>query len=186
MTIIAWAGELDGTWRQDCARSYQREEKFAGDEATYTERNFWGHDCRQLAVETISRGTIALDPVSIKGVRKLDFIFSSVSLKPRDERTAETYRARILCGFRDWAVNEEKEITGRQCDFFGLGSVVDIPAKGDKKFGIVKVAPGALYFGRLSPARDGSSVEMRPEELDPIPYRAVSEFPSFSSMPLSW
>ncbi len=173
VAFSAHAAALDGTWLQGCAHGYQREENFLCNSATYTERNFWDHDCKQPALETISRGIVSLgegvdQPL---GARQIDFVFTSVSLKPRDLTTAKTYRDRILCGFRDWSANEEKEITGRECDFFGLGSVVKIPAKGTRKYGVVKIAADALYFGRLTPARDSSAPERRPLELDPAPYR---------------
>jgi hypothetical protein len=175
--MVAQAGELDGTWRQDCSRGFQREEKFQGGSAAYTERNFRDLECSKPAVETISRGAISLGgTVALpSGARELDFSFSSVSLKPLDERAAKEYRERILCGFRDWRANEEKLVTGRECDFFGLGSVVRIPAEGDRRFGVVKVSGEGLFFGMLSPERDAGSPDRRPRELDPSPYRRVPE-----------
>ncbi len=170
---LAMAGALDGVWRQDCARGYQREEVFAGEQGTFTERNFSDLGCHSVKVETISRGLITLGADLPDGTREIDFVFSSVHIKPRNEETAAHYRRRRICGYRDWAADEEREVTGRDCDFFGLGSVIRVPGAGVKKFGIVKITPNELYFGDLSPERDGSSPSKRPSTLDLRPYRAI-------------
>lgn len=174
-TAALAAGPLDGIWRQDCSRGYSREEAFRGDQAAYSERNFWDGACSQPAVETISEGTVTLGPAvsAPGGAREIDFQFTTVSLRPVDVKAAAAWRERGVCGFRDWAAGVAKVVTGRECDFFGLGSVVRVPATGDRKFGVVKAGEGMLFFGRLSPARDGSSPEKRPLELDPAPYRKV-------------
>jgi hypothetical protein len=126
-------------------------------------------------VETISRGVILPGgsvPVPA-GARALDFVFTGVALRPLDERAASVWRERGVCGIRDWLPGVERDVTGRECDFYGLGSVVKVPAAGDRKFGVVKEAGGSLYFGRLSPSLDGSRPDRRPTELDPSPYRKV-------------
>ena len=175
LPFLAFAGELDGVWRQDCRAGYSREEAFAGAHAAYTERNFRDSACSSLSVETISRGSISLGELVLEpsGARALDFSFESVSLRPIDEKVATLWRERGVCGFRDWRAGVEKEVTGRYCDFFGLGSVVRVPSPGDRKFGIVVPGEGAIFLGRLSPERDGSTPERRPRELDSEPYRKV-------------
>lgn len=164
---------FDGVWRQPCQRGYAREEIFAGSSATYTERNFWDRACTAPAVEIVSRGTIQMAEPMLEaaGARPIDFTFTSVSLKPASPRTAEAWRERGVCGFRDWQSGQEKDVTGRECDFFGLGSVVRVPRAGDQRFGIAKISGGELFLGRLSPARDGSSPGRRPLELDPLGYQ---------------
>ncbi len=172
--LLAFAAPLDGVWRQDCAHGYSREEAFSGERATYTERNFWDADCARASVETISRGDVRLGGtvVAPDGARAIDFVFRSVSLRALDARAAELWNARGVCGFRDWRAGQEKDVSGRECDFFGLGSVVRVPAAGTRKFGVVKTGRGVLFFGRLAPGHDGSSPDTRPVELDPAPYRA--------------
>lgn len=171
--IALAAPELDGVWRQDCRGAHQREEFFQGESATFTERNFSDLICSRAAIESISRGTIVLGDFLPNGARQIDFVFTSVHMKPSTEQIAEHYRTRRICGYRDWAVGVEREVTGRECDFFGLGSVVRVPAAGSRKFGIVKIEAEALYFGELSLDRDGSTPEKRPLVLDLRPYKAV-------------
>ena len=66
LALAASAESLDGRWIQDCRSGYQREEIFSGNKATYTERNFWDKSCTDLAVETISRGTIRLGKPALR------------------------------------------------------------------------------------------------------------------------
>jgi hypothetical protein len=173
--VPASAGELDGAWKQGCGPGIIKEEKFSGETAEYTETNFWEPTCKNAVVQTISRGKINLGEAvrEPQGALSIDFTFSSVHMRPLYERTVEIYNKRHVCGISDWALNEEREVTGRECDFFGLGSVMRIPAAGEKRFGIVKVTEGALYFGRLTPEKNGLTPEARPVQLDPAPYRAV-------------
>ncbi|MGZ3653117.1 MAG: hypothetical protein ACXWR1_17330 [Bdellovibrionota bacterium] len=163
---------LNGFWSQGCQHGYSREEKFDGAAAVYSERNYWDLECQRPAIETISRGLITPGEALPQpaGANRLDFTFTSVSLRPVDDQSAESWNQKVLCGFRDWRAGEEREVTGRQCDFFGLGSVVQVPRVGDRRFGIVKQDNDALFFGKLSPGHDGSSPERRPLELDPLPY----------------
>jgi hypothetical protein len=168
---------LNGTWQQACSHGYSREETFQGTSAVYTERNFWDLSCTQPSVEITSRGTITLGEAVTQpaGALKIDFIFDSVSFKPVDEKSAEAWRERGVCGFRDWQAGMEKVASGLECDFFGNGTFFQVPKPGDRKFGIVKIGEGALYFGRLSPERDGSSESKRPLDLDLSPYYFTSK-----------
>jgi hypothetical protein len=109
------------------------------------------------------------------GASELDFLFVGVRLIPRDHAAAAYYESVALCGLKGWKINEPKEIGGRLCDFLGLGEPFQVPRAGLKKFGVVKMEGDALYFGRLSPERDGSSAEKRPLDLDPLPYRRVEK-----------
>lgn len=176
MVVHAQAAGLDGRWRQGCAGGYRREELFRGGLAAYSERNFWDEGCRSPAVEAVSRGWIALGGLvsAPREARAIDFTFEAVSVRPLDPRAAAAYRARRVCGIRDWAEGEERDVTGLSCDFAGLGSVIRVPARGERRFGVVRAEGGLLYLGRLSPERDGTSPARRPRELDPSPYREVA------------
>ena len=174
-TAVSFAGDLDGQWRQHCARGYFREESFLGDSAVYTEHNFRDQGCLAPSVDTVSRGALVSGGVVPQptGARELDFVLESVSLVPRDERAALVYEKISLCGLSGWKAGEAKEITGLLCDLFGQGAPLPVPSTGARKFGIVRVEEDALYFGQLSPGRDGSSELRRPLVLDPSPYRRV-------------
>ncbi len=171
----ATAGELDGHWRQSCTRGFYKEEIFKGESAAYFEHNFSDPACLSPSVSTISRGTLVsgapvLEPL---GARELDFIFVSVSLRPASKVAAGYYDSVSMCGLTGWKLGEEKEITGLLCELYGPGFAVQIPHAGLRKFGLVKVEAGALYFGKLSPERNGSSPLTRPLELDPNSFRKV-------------
>jgi len=170
------ARELDGLWRQDCFRGYQREEWIEGNKAAYSETNFRDLACTSPALNIVSRGELVEGGFVLKplGARELDFIFSSVSLIPLDQGAADFYESISLCGLNGWKVKEEKEITGLSCEFFGEGSRFQIPKAGTRKFGIFRRGGDReLYFGKLSPARDASSPLKRPVEFDPLPYLRV-------------
>lgn len=163
---------LNGTWAQPCRGGYFRTETFLGNAATYVERNFSDGACTQPSVVTTSRGEIELgEGVSAPaGAMALDFTFTSVTLKPVTDDAAAAWRERGVCGSRDWLAGEERDVTGRECDFSGLGSVTRVPKLGDRRFGVVKIDSGQIFFGRLSPERDGADPSRRPIELDPVPY----------------
>lgn len=174
-SVLSFAGDLDGHWKQDCARGYLKEEHFLGDSATYTEHNFRDLSCLTPSVDSVSRGTLVpgnplLDPL---GASELDFVFSSVGFTPRDQAAADFYESISLCGLTGWKVNEEKDITGLVCEFFAQGLKMQVPAAGTRKFGIVKREGDSLFFGKLSPERDGSTPFTRPRELDPAAYKLV-------------
>lgn len=164
---------LDGDWRQECRNGLRREEHFRADMVEFIERNFRERACQNPAVESISRGTISLGPqVEIpSGASAIDFTFSSVSLRPLDEAAALSWNLRSMCGIQSWRMGEELEVSGKECDFLGLGKPIKVPSSGDKKFGVFLLHENSLFLGRLSPERDGSSSERRPLELDPVPYQ---------------
>lgn len=172
----AFAGGLDGLWRQDCRAGYQKEERIQGSQVAFTERSFRDHACERPAIEIISRGALIWGALVARprNASELDFVFSSVSLIPRDRDAAAYYEALKLCGLSGWRVGEEKEITGLVCSFFGEGSQFFIPLKGTRKFGIVKAGAEEIFFGRLSPERDGSSPLKRPLELEERAFRRVT------------
>ena len=179
LSTASFAGPspLAGLLRQDCARGFLKEERIQGAHAALTETNFRDPACTQPSVSIESRGTLfpggnVLLPI---GASELDFLFVGVRLTPRDEAAAAYYEREKMCGLEGWKVNEAKEIGGLFCELWGRGRPVPVPRAGLRKYGVVKATPEALYFGRLSPERDASAPEKRPLELDPVPYKRVSE-----------
>ncbi len=166
---------LDGVWRQDCQRSYQREERISGSHATFVETNFRDRSCTHPSVKVESRGLLFLgrNVIFPIGASELDFLFVGVRLTPLDAEAAAFYESIQLCGLKGWNTGEAKEIGSLLCDFFGQKITFGVPAPGTRKFGVVRALAEELYFGRLSPERDGSTPERRPLELDPSPYRRV-------------
>lgn len=169
----SFAAIPDGTYRQGCQAGYQREEVFTGEYATYVEKNYADTQCRELSLEIRSYGQLTYgDAVTLPpGASAIDFEFVRVGLVPKQEWVAALYRERKLCGRAEWALNEETDITGRACDFYGVGRFAQVPESGSVRFGVYLLEKdGLLYFGKLRPERDGGAPERRPQELDPFPY----------------
>lgn len=176
ISTLSFAAGLDGLWRQDCRNGYQKEERISGGRVEFAETNFRDGFCGRPAVRILSRGALLGGPAVAQpeSAEELDFIFSSVSLVPLDEGAALFYDSIRLCGLSGWRVGEEKEITGLFCSFFGEeGGLFVVPAKGTRKYGIVKRGPLEIFFGRLSPERDGSTPFRRPLELEEMAFRRV-------------
>lgn len=172
----AFAGpHIDGLWRRDCQHGLVREERIVGEHAALTETNFRDSSCSRPSVSIESRGVLFPGPRVILpiGAEELDFVFVGVRLTPLDTEAAAYYEREKMCGLSGWKVKEAKEIAGLLCELWGRGHPVPVPRPGLRKYGVVKTTSDELYFGRLSPERDGSTPERRPLELDPSPYRRV-------------
>lgn len=166
---------LNGLWRQHCQRGLVKEERIDGAHAALTETNFRDPSCTKPSVSVESRGVLfpggnVILPV---GASELDFLFVGVRLTPRDQAAATYFEQEAMCGLTGWKLNEAKEIGGLLCELWSRGRPVPVPRAGLRKYGVVKASADALWFGRLSPARDASSPEKRPLELDPAPYKKV-------------
>ena len=76
-----------------------------------------------------------------------------------------------LCGFTDWAVGVEKDLTGVDC---GDGSVM--PKAGAMSYDIYQIKDGQLYFGDSSrDGHDGSSPTTRPTKINTdMPYKKAA------------
>jgi hypothetical protein len=165
---------LAGLFVQDCSHGFRRSQEFRAGQVIYSEENFFDSACEEASVVTRSYGAYVLG-AEIGSGREIDFTFAKVMLVPKNEEVAEAYRARRLCGRADWVAGEETEITGLRCDFLGNGAAFPVPALGDRRYGLVKTQREALWFGRLSPERDGMSPGRRPLILDPLPYRPQAD-----------
>jgi hypothetical protein len=160
---------IAGLFTQDCASGFRRSQDFRGDRVIYSEENFFDPACAEPSVASRSYGSYSLGGPAGEA-REIDFVFERVTLEPKTEAVAASYRARALCGITGWEKDRETEITGLACDFLGNGGNFSVPAAGDIRYGIVREEERGLRFGRLSPEFNGSSPERRPRFLDPVPY----------------
>lgn len=170
LTLLPLIGAFvipDGTYRQDCRGTYQREESIQGNAAVFSETNFWRRACEEPSLRTRSYGELEYGEAPL-----LDFIFRRVTITPLDAVTAEQMRALGSCGLRDWQEGEEKDVTGTWCRF-GEKVELRVPEAGERRYGIYDWKDGELFFGRLEPRFDGRSPGRRPLYLDPSPYRLV-------------
>lgn len=173
LALAALAVIPDGQYEQGCQAGYRRAEIIAGENAVYVEKNFADPFCRELSLEIRSYGLLTYGEAVPRpaGAAAIDFLFQRVTLTPKQEWVARLYRDRRLCGLSEWSVGQETEITGRSCDFFGVGRFSPVPEGGAVRYGVYRQEQnGNLYMGKLRPERDGLTPERRPQELDPFPY----------------
>jgi hypothetical protein len=164
---------LEGEFVQACRASAQRAEEFSGGSAIYRETNFLDGACAAPSLSSRSYGKVILGSASPDS-QEIDFIFSRVTLTIHDPGTLDYYRANQVCGREDWALEEEVEITGLVCDFYG-SNPARVPRAGERRYGIIRVGKDVIYLGALSPERDGLSPDRRPQDLDPEGYYRMRE-----------
>lgn len=161
---------LQGVWRQDCTNRASRAENFQADKVVLTESFFNDDKCASDFLHFINEGTFML-PAS----GQMDFQFTSVRLKITDESLVKNLNSRSVCGFQDWKLNEEKEISGRLCEIFIIGSPQKIPTVGDMRYGIYRLDNDRLYFGKLTRDENAMTPEKRPTNYDPRFYTRVPQ-----------
>jgi hypothetical protein len=162
---------FQGLWRQECASRNIRTEDFQGAQVSLSE-SFYSDDlCLGGSLSFISRGTYTLPRAG-----QMDFEFTGMGLVLRDSRFVEDFNQRQVCGFSDWQLEVEKEISGRTCEIFG--SPQRIPAVGDKRYGIYQLKADQLLFGKLSREQNAMSPEKRPTNFDPRPYIRNESLPT--------
>jgi hypothetical protein len=169
---------LLGLFAQDCREGQLRSDEFlANGQAIYTERAHFEADCRTPALEIRSYGSFAAGEALPKpaGARALDFVFSRVTARLVHASAVADYNRRRVCGLDSWALGEEIPITGLHCELGGQGLAWRVPVAGTARYGVYTLsASGAeLFLGRLSPERDASAPERRPESWDFVPYKLV-------------
>lgn len=168
---------LLGLFAQDCREGQLRSEEFlASGQAIYTERAHFEAACRTPALEIRSYGSFAAGEILPKpaGARALDFIFSRVTARLVHASAVADYNRRRVCGLDSWILGEEVSITGLRCELGGgPGLAWRVPTAGTARYGVYTLSASGeeLFFGRLSPERDASTPERRPESWDSFPYK---------------
>jgi hypothetical protein len=161
---------LQGLWAQPCANGVLKTEFFSGQRVLLNEMFFADKECRRPIVVFINEGTYQLPAPGW-----IDFKFTSVRLRLLTEGAVNDFNSRKVCGFGDWKNSEEKEISGRPCEIFVIGSPQRIPTVGDMRYGIYRLdlSLNRLSFGKLSKDKNASTPEKRPHDLDPQYYLKV-------------
>jgi hypothetical protein len=156
---------LQGLWRQECAKRNERTEEFIDSTVTLKESFFSDGHCQKAILVFINEGTFVLP-----AARNIDFRFTSVRLKLGGENLIQDFNHRKVCGFQDWKIDEEKEISGRLCEIFIIGSPQKIPTAGDMRYGTYHLQDDRLQFGKISREENALTPEKRPTKLDPRYY----------------
>lgn len=165
-TAAAATSNLEGRWVQACQNQTLRTEDFAQDHVTLSEFYFADRACTQKFLTFINHGEF-----EISNDFHMDFTFKQVRIQIASLDLVTEWNSRSVCGFNDWKLNQEKDVTGLLCELFGEGSLMQIPELGQKRYGIFQVRGDELYFGRLTPEFDALSPDRRPREFDPRFYR---------------
>lgn len=177
-SAMAATPELDGRWTQYCDQSAKREENFAGNKVTLTERFYFDYSCEALASEVENIGTFVVDDefrYPDQKVRNMDFTFEAVRMTLHSDDAITFYNDHAMCGMSDWKKGEAKDVTGKRCEFFQEGRPVQVPMKNDMRYGIYMLQDTRLYLGLLMPGFDGSVPQRRPYLLDQRYYVKVAE-----------
>ena len=173
--LTAAASPLEGKWRTDCFSGFQKTEIFRGSTVSLVEENFSQKNCEKLGLRISSVGQFILD----EAAGFIDFQFERVLLSVHNETYKNFYEQKSMCGIREWPLGLEQDITGLACDFFGQGKPVQVPIAGEARYGIYSLKGKQLFFGKLSPERDGRSPDRRPAVLDPRFFRLCEEESDF-------
>lgn len=161
---------LIGVWIQPCDQSLVKEEHFSAEKVALVETNFFDADCTKPMLESRSEGDYSIGedlPLAPRG-RAMDFQFTKVEIRGRSAEIVQWLQQQKFCGIADWQLDQFVEVSGKICEF-PLGKI-QIPAVGDRRFGIFRLEENRLFFGKLTPIRDGKSRESRPTEWDPRPF----------------
>ena len=165
------ATELEGEWVGPCqvdssSRSFQVHLSFAGSRLTRVAMNFTDPYCHMLSSASKIVGEFRLGesvPVA-DGARKMDTVYFRSSATPATSISADEFNRVALCGFHDWLVNNEKDVTGALCgqERFPRGNSVE--------FGIVRREGGSLRLGASSESGTGRSEASRYATFDALVY----------------
>lgn len=162
----AKATTLDGFWFRPCQNGGFQTQEFSGPRNFADDLFFEDGNCTRPMMTFTNSGTSRYQGQNI------DFQFESVSLTLFSDRIIADFNSRRVCGKADWQKNLRVTITGLRCALFQNNQVIQIPRKGDTRYGIWKIEGSRLFFGRLSEQEDGSSPSKRPTQWDSRAYLA--------------
>jgi hypothetical protein len=163
MFLMAALLTLNGVWVRPCSQGNIQVQFFEAQNNYNDDIFFKDQNCKTPLMSFSNDGRYQVRP------GQMDFQFESVSITLYTNELASDFRARQVCGFSDWSVNKPRAITGLKCAFFS-NKAVQVPRKGDGRFGIWKIENQRLYFGKLTPSHPATSPETRPIEWDPRAY----------------
>lgn len=121
--------ELEGTWVSPCYADVSKIESavtamaFTGQSFVYSGTFFSGYNCIPSVIygKMTIYGRFALGETvpAIYPTKKIDNTITSVSYTPLSDSIANAFNQSHTCGFDDWIINVEKDITGRGCSAYG-------------------------------------------------------------------
>jgi len=109
---------------------------------TRTEQYYSDDNCQQGALALRVEGTVQEkgDLPEDPKLDMLNFSVSEVYIKVGTDGLRNTLNATKFCGITDWATNQERDVSGKDCNGFTI-------KKGDVVQEVVDDRDGTLYFG---------------------------------------
>lgn len=109
---------------------------------TRGEEYFSDDNCQQSALQLRVGGTVQEkgDLPEDPKLDMLNFSVSDVYIKVNSEALKDTLNSTNFCGFSDWTVGQERDVSGADCSGFTI-------KKGDVIQEVVDDREGTLYFG---------------------------------------
>lgn len=160
-----FASKVQGSWQGPCMSSIGNEHMISGmtvatfssSELILTGSNFASKDCSGMETGKLT-GSFAYEistPSEIDpNIFNLNVSLRSLSQVFYDQDEANAANSMSYCGFTDWIVGVEKDITGLACTS-GMGS------PGKTIFSIIKVFDNQIQLGESDSSHDGSTPELR-------------------------
>lgn len=131
-------------------------------DASKTVKLFGEDNCTDAKIEVVYSGDTSVGSENAQGNNTVDFNFNKVTAKVLDQATVDTLNSAVVpsCGFNDWALNVEKDITAQAGD-------INCPvAKATPVYDIIKAGGSFIRFGKKEGDLDKSTPEKRPAVID--------------------
>ena len=158
---------IEGKWTSDCLKQeqsyYMNTMTIAGNNISQVGNSYEDSACKMKALEVGVESTAKYGPDSMQvaKAKELDTILSSLTLLVHDPRYISYLNSQKFCGYTDWAVEQVKDIAGKDCG----GNLM--PKVGDAYYDIYSLLnTDKLLTGKASKDFDGQTPEKRIRELD--------------------
>lgn len=146
------------TWSDSVSMSTHNVATVAGSNITIVGSVFASKDCSGAASFAItSRMTFDIPSKSETDptILNVDTVLQSLTETVLDQPTAILFNKIEHCGFTDWTVGQEKDVTGLDCG----------AKKGETVYSVVKITGDQLQLGESDAVNDGTTPERRHKNL---------------------
>ena len=90
-------------------------------------------------------------------------ILTTIKAKVNTPAAQVAANAEELCGFTDWQIGIEKDVTGLNC-------IENLPSSGGDFFQIFFLGDDRLFVGEIDDDHSGETADERPETLEAMPF----------------
>jgi hypothetical protein len=164
---------LQGTWHKACrntgSSTYAVESIILADTTVTSQTEVYLGDAtcgsNQFIRARVEAG-VAIGSASTiaAGASDVDLVANHTWLTYTNSVAVSSANSSSFCGFTDWQLNVEKEVTGLVC------AGEQQMAAGTRHYDLFKFENNMLYVGLKDAAHDGTAPEKRPVQVDPAGY----------------